>query len=141
SGGWASHPKTRRRLVRHAPRANPAKATRRRRRYVRETRARRASLASRCPLCGRHRTRRIWHRVSRRPTLAFMRSVLVLSIVSTLLGAACSSKVADKYPSIESFCQAKAQEECQVSPRCGVTAQACQNARAEACTNASLTTI
>lgn len=72
-----------------------------------------------------------------------MRSVFAvtpIAILGLLLGA-CSSKVADKYPTVDSFCQARAQSECQVAPRCAVTVEGCLQARAAACMSESLTTI
>jgi hypothetical protein len=49
--------------------------------------------------------------------------------------AACSSTAADKYPSSDSFCEARAKEECQVTARCGVTEVACLTARKQACSS------
>jgi hypothetical protein len=51
--------------------------------------------------------------------------------------AACSSDEAPaKYPTTDSFCQAKAGEECEaVAPVCVVSADACKNARTQACIN------
>ncbi len=47
--------------------------------------------------------------------------------------AACGGSDSDKYPSPDSFCQAKAQAECQVAARCGVSADACTSARKSDC--------
>jgi hypothetical protein len=46
---------------------------------------------------------------------------------------ACSSTAADKYPSSDSFCDAKAQEECQVAARCAATDGNCLAARKSEC--------
>jgi hypothetical protein len=48
---------------------------------------------------------------------------------------ACSSTgdAAEKYPTSDSFCDAKAAEECQVAARCGVTEVSCTTAREAAC--------
>jgi hypothetical protein len=70
-----------------------------------------------------------------------MRSVTCLAVVSLVFGAACSSKVADQYPTVDSFCGAKAQAECQVSARCAVTVEACVQSRSGACLSASSATM
>jgi hypothetical protein len=69
-----------------------------------------------------------------------MRSLFAVTLLG-LFAAACGSKVGDKYPTIDTFCEAKAQEECQVAPRCAVTVEACIQDRASGCVTASLTTI
>lgn len=48
---------------------------------------------------------------------------------------ACSSSEADKYPSSEAFCAARAQEECQVAGFCGTSADKCKSQRQGLCTN------
>jgi hypothetical protein len=54
-----------------------------------------------------------------------------------LLGCSSSSESKDKYPTIESFCEARAKEECQVAGHCAVDAAACVKTRAAACTTES----
>jgi hypothetical protein len=67
-----------------------------------------------------------------------IRRVLALMAFSGGIGiVACSSDApADKYPSVDSFCTAKAEEECVTSKsadRCGVTADVCKGKRVAAC--------
>jgi hypothetical protein len=54
---------------------------------------------------------------------------------AALTVVACSSAAADKYPSSDSFCEAKATEECQVTARCGVTEGSCLTVRKAACSS------
>jgi hypothetical protein len=53
--------------------------------------------------------------------------------VGGVLGAACSSTPAEKYPSIDSFCAAKATEECQIYASCAVDVNACNAKRKGLC--------
>lgn len=66
-----------------------------------------------------------------------MRNWLGLVIVSAMgvIGvSACSSSPAEKYPSVDSFCAAKAEQECTaVSPVCAVSIDACKTKRADVC--------
>ena len=60
------------------------------------------------------------------------RAILLTS--AALLSAACSSSPKDKYPSAQSFCDAKAEEECQaVAQKCEVTPDACRQSRSRSC--------
>jgi len=63
-----------------------------------------------------------------------MRKVLGVMIAS-VSALACSSAPADKYPSPDAFCAAKAVEECQHAAGCAVPADQCQNARHALCMN------
>jgi hypothetical protein len=56
-----------------------------------------------------------------------------------LVSVACSTEVvADKYPTVDSFCDAKAAAECKVAgPQCGVDDNACKTARGTACRSAA----
>jgi hypothetical protein len=50
-----------------------------------------------------------------------------------VLSVACSSSSSDKYGSSDSFCSAKAVEECQIAAACAVDAAACKTKRAALC--------
>nr|AYC79616.1 hypothetical protein [uncultured bacterium] len=49
------------------------------------------------------------------------------------LAVACSSTPADKYPSPDAFCSAKAVEECQIAGACAVPVEQCKSARHAIC--------
>lgn len=66
---------------------------------------------------------------------------LVFTASSIVALGACTTSDPDKYPSTDSFCSARAAEECQVSTRCGTSAESCKRQRAALCMNeASLAT-
>jgi hypothetical protein len=53
--------------------------------------------------------------------------------VPVVVLAACSSTDPDKYPSTDSFCSARAAEECQVATKCGNPPDNCKKQRAALC--------
>jgi hypothetical protein len=54
------------------------------------------------------------------------------------LASACSSSPGPAYPGVDSFCQAKAEAECQVAAKCAVTMQSCMTARLSACSTTAI---
>jgi hypothetical protein len=65
--------------------------------------------------------------------------VVVVVGVGGITSLACSSNAADKYPTTESFCAAKAVEECQIVSLCAVSLDACKQTRAGLCNAAAVT--
>ncbi|MEO6419234.1 MAG: hypothetical protein ABIP39_07505, partial [Polyangiaceae bacterium] len=64
-----------------------------------------------------------------------IRSWLALGGFAVLSTAACSSTPdADKYPSVDSFCTERANQECQVAAKCAATMGDCLSARKAQCT-------
>ncbi|MFO0673265.1 MAG: hypothetical protein U0235_27225 [Polyangiaceae bacterium] len=58
------------------------------------------------------------------------------AVVLALVGCSSDPEPADKYPSVESFCEAKAQTECdQVAAKCAARTEACVVARKFDCQN------
>ncbi|MBS2015719.1 MAG: hypothetical protein JST00_22720 [Deltaproteobacteria bacterium] len=60
-------------------------------------------------------------------------TVMACAGAFALVGA-CSSSVEEKYPSVDSFCAAKADAECtNLAAGCGATVEACKSLRTDAC--------
>src|SRR5262249_45067581 len=57
---------------------------------------------------------------------------------AALAVAACSSSPGPTYPSVDAFCNAKAQAECQVAAKCAVTMSSCMTARLSACSTTAI---
>src|SRR5258706_15136115 len=67
------------------------------------------------------------------PNMRNWLGLVIVSAVGVFGVAACSSTPADKYPTVDSFCAAKAEQECLVAPRCAVTVEACRQKRVDIC--------
>lgn len=70
------------------------------------------------------------------------RNLLILMALGGVAALfACSSEDADKFGSSDSFCTSKAETECQLvgTPKCGVAAETCKQARISACKTAAAT--
>jgi len=52
----------------------------------------------------------------------------------------CSSSETDKYPSVDSFCAARAQEECKAADECGTQVAVCLSQRKASCTSSPAAT-
>src|SRR4051795_2322023 len=63
--------------------------------------------------------------------------VVLVSLGGAMSIAACSSTPAEKYPSPDAFCDAKATEECQIAGACGVPVDQCKAARKTLCNAAA----
>jgi hypothetical protein len=65
--------------------------------------------------------------------------LLAVSFAGGVFVVACSTEATpDKYPTVDSFCAAKADAECaQVAAACGVTSDACKLRRTQACKDAA----
>jgi hypothetical protein len=66
-------------------------------------------------------------------TRSFWGAGLAVAISAASVGTACSAKPSAPYPDVVSFCEAKAQAECQIASTCAIDANDCQAARASIC--------
>jgi hypothetical protein len=62
-------------------------------------------------------------------------------VLSGFVAAACASSAADKYPTYDNMCDAKATQECQVAARCAVDSNVCKGKRKQACLDAANTAL
>lgn len=68
-----------------------------------------------------------------------LRSSLGTLLIGLVVLTACSSddEPAAKYPSVDSFCQAKAEQECQVATSCAAKVETCTSGRKTLCLDAA----